>query len=255
MSEPYQIDDPWCRHLPLLHRIVAGDARPEEFPRVSDSLELEEACAIWESLHYLLRYLLSWDDVSAGLAWWYAAGQPVADSPLLETVLQLWDREQQLDYYAAWAWTQGVPRSEQPSNLARDSAYHDLAWWEAFMRRPKPAGYNPYYGGGNTLHLGHSDWLGENEPASDPAELHFDESSRRAVLVVSSFGNWRRELSQSGNQLLPLAGDRSWHVELFDRQSGCLGLFRRSRETSRWFQGKHSIHIQGRARQTAEAGQ
>ena len=64
------------------------------------------------------------------------------------------------------------------------------------------------------------------------------------MLIVNHLGSWRRDLRRS-EQRLPAVGERSWHVEVFDRQTGYLGLFRRSRETGRWFQGKHSIHIRG----------
>lgn len=39
--------------------------------------------------------------------------------------------------------------------------------------------------------------------------------------------------------------ERSWYVNVFDRQYGYLGLFRQSRETGLWFQGKHNVHIKG----------
>lgn len=64
-------------------------------------------------------------------------------------------------------------------------------------------------------------------------------------MIVNHLGSWRRDLLGLEKHL-PAIGERSWHVEVFDRQTGYLGLFRRSRETGRWFQGKHSVHVQGK---------
>lgn len=44
---------------------------------------------------------------------------------------------------------------------------------------------------------------------------------------------------------LPPVGGHSWHVEVFDRETGWLGLFRQSRVTVLWFQGRHSLHAAG----------
>ena len=104
--------------------------------------------------------------------------------------------------------------------------------------------------GSNPLHLGHSDCFGFDEVEPDRARLHFDVSARRAVLIVNHLGSWREDLRRAEKRL-PATGERSWHVEVFDRQTGYLGLFRRSRETGQWFQGKHSVHVRGN-RQTAK---
>jgi hypothetical protein len=69
-------------------------------------------------------------------------------------------------------------------------------------------------------------------------------TDRRAVLVVSSFPSWRRELGEFGAGL-PDLGERSWRVEVFDRKVGFLGLLRKSRVSGLWFQGKHRVHAAG----------
>lgn len=232
-------EDPWCRYLPLLHRILAKSAAANEFPRVSGDLSLNDACPVWETLHYLLRFLLGWEDTGAGLAVWYATGKPIDDSPLLQIVSELWDRNRQLDFYAAWAWVYG------PQGHARDPLYHNVDWWKEFKRRSRPSGSDPFHGGSNPLHLGHSEWFGNDQPETDRAQLHFDTFARRAVLIVNQFGSWRRDLRMA-EQRLPPVGERSWQVEVFDRQVGFLGLFRLSRVTGRWFQGKHRVHMLGR---------
>lgn len=250
MTNPYQINDNWCRHIPLLHRVLADPSQIMAFPNVTSLFSLEETCAVWETLHYLLRDLLGWSDPGRGLAWWYSVGKPIVDSPLLQVVQELWDQDHQLDYYAAWAWTSGTDllarENVSPQNFARDTCCHDADWWATFLRRPVPSRYNPYYGGCNPLHLGHSEWFGDEDSELKNPQIYVDAGQRRAMLVVGDLGSWKRDLRWAAEQLPPI-GDRSWHVELFDRQTGYLGLFRRSRETGRWFQGKHSVHIKGQS--------
>ena len=245
MSNASQNEDPWCQYIPLLHRILAASDVASAFPDVTRVATLDQACAVWETLHYLLCDILGWRSPGIGLAWWYASGKPVFDSPHLRMVRELWDRDQQLDYYAAWSFRQSGEYSPQcsltPQHLAEYSSYHDEEWWTEFLRRPIPDRHNAFYGGTNPLHLGHSKWFGEETGES---QLYIQASSRSAVLIVNSIGCWKHELLDAGDKL-PDIGDRSWHIEIFDRQTGYLGLFRRSRISGLWFQGKHSVHLRG----------
>jgi hypothetical protein len=245
---PKLIDDPWCEHLPLLHQVLAESMSPREFPSPADARTLEEACPRWEALHYLFTALLGWEHPGLGLAWWYSAGKPTGDSPVLKTVADIWDGDHQLDYYAAWSWTQSMQypntATRSASSFAADSLYDELNWWREFLRRPDPQRPNPFYGGTNPLHLGHSDRFGFDECDLDQAELYHDIATRRAVLVANRFTTWRADLGKA-DALLPDLGSRSWYVSVFDSRVGYLGLFRKSRETGRWFQGKHSIHVKG----------
>lgn len=255
MGDCYKITDTWCQHIPLLHRLLADPTLKIGFPSPMDAGMTDQACSVWETLHYLLRYLLGWNSPGSGLAWWYAEGKPIHDSPLLRTLSQLWDRDGELDYYAAWAWTQdmGFPNTihDSPSRFADESQNDDLQWWREFLDRPKPRWADPFHGGTNPLHLGHSDWFGCDELKTDRSELHHDLSTRQAMLIVNNIGSWRRDLKHS-TQRLPDLGERSWHVQVFDRQHGYLGTFRRSRETGLWFQGKHRIHAAGHQLKPAE---
>ncbi len=241
MNQPSCLDDPWCRYIPQLHRLLADPSTIDQFPSVTREMSLDEACAVWETLHYLLKGLLGWDDPGAGLVHWYAAGQPVDDSPLLALASRIWGRGGLIDDYAAWTWT-----GERAVRLA---PHPD--WWREYMSGPPRRGHNAYFGGYNPLHLGHSDEFGYDEPDCEQAQLNYDKASRRAVLIVNHLGSWRRDLQRAGEQL-PELGDRSWHVEVFDRQTGYLGLYRRSRVTGNWFQGKHSVHLWGHALVAAE---
>lgn len=241
MAEGYKIEDRWCRLIPLLHRILSNSSAPSKFPDPTRTTELSEACSVWETLHYLFKALLGWENLAEGLSWWYQHGQPTHDSELLKTVSQIWGRNDALDFYAAWAWNTSDPTV---AGMSDDSSFPDDDWWRVFRVRPKPEWRNPYYGGSNPLHLGHSDSFLEGDSPRDEFKLYHEVTTRTAVLIVNHISHWRnalRELKAS----LPELGKRSWHVQVFDRQYGLIGVFRQSRVTGRWFQGKHSIHMKG----------
>lgn len=233
----------------MLHRALTDTQWIHSVPYASGVASLEEACASWETLHYLLKALLGWESTGHGLAWWYEAGKP-EDDPCLKLVRNYWDDHYQLDYYAAWAWRDGAQPFDLDTmttgEIARTSPYPHEDWWRDFKRRGQALRHDPFYGGSNPLHLGHSDDFGmEHVRQDDPQPiLHANSKDRRAVLIVSSLGHWRRNLINMGGQL-PKLQEHSWHVEVFDRQIGYLGLFRQSRVTGKWFMGKHSVHMVG----------
>ena len=117
-------------------------------------------------------------------------------------------------------------------------------WWQALRQQRPIADYGPYGGGSNPLHLGHSDPVGEAAPPVPSFIGTHNLSTRKAALIVHSFDSWHRELREFGKSL-PALENRSWHVEAFDRHIGYLGLYRQSRVTGLWFQGKHSLHMAG----------
>ncbi|QDT64745.1 hypothetical protein [Calycomorphotria hydatis] len=162
MSDRYLISDEWCRQIPFLHQILAGTRSPSDFPSPTKLVDLKESCAVWETLHYLFLFLLDWENPVKGLAWWYQHGQPTGDSKLLHTVKHLWGSDDAIDYYAAWAWS----NYEQVTDvLHSDSEFPARGWWAEFNKCPEPVWHDPYHGGNNPLHLGHSEmdsyaWIG-----------------------------------------------------------------------------------------------
>jgi hypothetical protein len=246
MNSTYRIRNKWCKQIPLLHQILTSTCPEADFPDPSRVFELDDACAIWEALHYTMKSLLGWQNPAKGLAWWYQQGQPTADSDLLKMTTRLWGQGNAVDYYAAWTWSTSDPEG---GKLDTRAEFPDDAWWTAFRNRPEPAWNDPYSGGYNPLHLGHSqvEPFGEiegNLELTQDWELFHDEVTRRAVLIVDHISVWRNALNEADGRL-PDLGDRSWHVQIFDRQYGGLGTFRKSRVTGHWFQGKHSIHMKG----------
>lgn len=226
--------------------MLAEPAFVPEFILILTSHSLDDACGGWEALHYLLRQLVGWRDPGAGLAWWYRSGKPMHDSRALQLVAEVWGRGDRLDEYAAWCWTHGnfAPASESSETLARNSAFSDEGWWRAFRGRRRSTTPSPFGGGYNPLHLGRSDDFGLDESPLEASQLYVQPSARAAVLIVSGLRSWRAELKRA-SQMLPALGERSWRVEVFDRQVGFLGLYRESRVTGRWFLGKHSVHLHG----------
>ena len=177
VSDRYEVRDQWCRHLPKLHGVLANASLPSEFPAASHTSDLFDACAFWETLHYLLKHLLGWENPGLGLVWWYAHGQPIHDSKLLSLVSEIWGRDQVLDLYAAWAWrTTDTTTDVRPD----DSACPNEEWWNSFRGRPESSWYNPFYGGYNLLHLGHSDLFLDSERVIGPWELYMPAARRRS---------------------------------------------------------------------------
>jgi hypothetical protein len=238
-------EDTWLQYLPSLHRELAAPEIENGLPRSFVSLNFDRTCAWWETLRYLFRSLLGWKSIPAGLAWWYEAGKPALDDPCLRLVLERWDTRRELDYFAAREWVSrgytGGP-ADGPAWPSKD--YEPMpGWWQEFQNRPQLMEYGPYGGGTNPLHLSHSDMLAE-QSSNNPLNGSHELATRTATLIVHSFDSWQKELIAYGSSL-PSLVDRSWKVEVFDRSVGYLGLFRQSRVTGHWFQGKHSVHMAG----------
>lgn len=236
-------DDPWLTHLPLLHRILAGGEPPAAYPSPPHGDALHGSCAYWEPLYYLLKSILGWLDLGRGLAWWYTNGRPVED-PRLRLMQTIWDSDGQLAYFAAWAFQDGRVNFSLDA-AASTSAFPDEDWWRDFRRLGRRYRSDPFYGGTNPLHLGHSDPGFSTDTDVAPAALHMDPTNRQAVLITRDFPTWREELLTAGRRLPPLANEHSWHVDVFDKRVGWLGTYRRSRVTGRWFAGTHSVHMVG----------
>jgi hypothetical protein len=240
---PLDRDDPWLTHVPLLHRILAGGEPVSAYPRVPHGDAIHGSCAYWEPLYYLLNTILGWRDLGRGLAWWYTNGRPVED-PRLALMQAIWDTDGQLAYFAAWAF-----RADRTGfsleDAASTSAFPDENWWRDFRRMGRRYRSDPFYGGTNPLHLGHSHFDFRSGTDIAPAALHLDPTTRQAVLVTRDFTTWREELATAGRGLPPLPDQRSWHVDVFEKRVGWLGNYRRSRVTGRWFAGSHSVHMVG----------
>lgn len=245
--------DPWLRDVPAVFRALADPRLESAIPRPATG-PLEQACAHWGALHYTLSTLLGWADIGRALAWWYAAGKPVNESPVLALVRRVWGADDLIDYYAAWAWlpagvgylhtqAQDPFNGPSPTWLARHSRWPDEDWWRSFVRRGQVHQRDPFYGGSDPLHL----TIHYGPPTAQPSEsplVQLIPEQRRVLVVTEGLDHWLADLHVLEARLPPI-GDRSWRVEVFDRRTGYLGEYRRSRVSGRWFTGRHAIHMKG----------
>jgi hypothetical protein len=236
-------NDPWLRHLPVLHAVLAGSIAPIGFapppPRDSD---IFTACAWWEPLRYVIVTLLGWHDIGRGLRWWYDAGLP-EDDTRLRVVKALWNDGPALDLFAAWAWNDAD--NYDRGGTGPTPLQPDIGWWRRLPARGLHWPHDPFHGGMNALHLGHSgEPIAARTIGDSVLQLTWHVPSRRAVLVTSAFAAWKEELA-AVEPALPQLNGRSWHVDVFDRHVGWLGTFRRSRVTDVWFAGRHALHMRG----------
>jgi len=239
----------WCHLIPILHRALANPSAVVEMPQIDRRISLMEACAYWEAAVYLLRFLLGWRDPGAGLQWWYQHAQEGLGDSRLILLKQIWNSEGQLDLLAAWCW-----ENEQGHDSRRGQEFLGKLWWDAFQRKhiDQPIyPHDPYNGGDNALHLGHSGFLPSSACNSNISAigssgllLKSDPKERKAVLVLDETRGWYDQLIHYGTTL-PSLDSRSWHVDVVVKSMGWLGTFRQSRQTGLWFQGRHLIHAAG----------
>ena len=239
----------WCHLIPSLHRLLSNPTTIVEMPQIERRISLVDACAYWETAMYLLRFLLGWRDPGAGLQWWYRNDMEDLGDPRLVLLKQIWNSEGQLDLLAAWCW-----ENEPGHDARRGQDFLGSDWWSAFESRhvkQRVYSHDPYNGGYNPLHLGHSGHLPSNgegpfvkSTKNSGTLLHSDSKDRKAVLVLDQASQWYDQLMCNGAEL-PSIGNRSWHVDVIVKPIGWLGSFRQSRMTGLWFQGRHHIHQQG----------
>jgi hypothetical protein len=247
----------WCALVPALHAILADPGGTHPFPRYDPRWSLRQACAYWETAVYLMRFLLGWSDPARGLSAWYRQGQEDQGDARLRVLRDVWCTEGQMDLLAAWYWRGGnddclpafknlVPKLTAPAHDT-ELSFPDTAWWEAFHRRftarPELPDHDPFHGGSNALHLGHT--RGTAWPTQvTSCCLHAEAASQRAVLILDSAQGWYGALAVHGGRL-PDLREHSWHVDVVVKTLGWLGMFRRSRTTGLWFQGRHAVHLAG----------
>lgn len=233
----------WCRLIPLLHRALADPENDYVFPdpfAFAEDFELQ--LAYWETLYYALNSLLGWQDLGLGLERWIDAGQP-ADGPVLQAIKQIYTSDDQILLFAAWALANPI----YSAGTGRPARAVPAGWARRLDELSRRLPSNPFSGGENPLHLGHSGgpdgWVSLADPA--PSQLFkAADGALRAVLLVSCMSDWRSALQRAVAQLKPVNG-RNWRVEVLCRPLGSLGVYRRSTMSGRWFQGRHGIHALG----------
>ena len=239
--------DPW------MYRALASPLTYEPMlraPKRGDDVT-HGPVAYWSSLLHLIVYGFGWVRPDRGLRWWYQNGRPLADDHL-RLISQVWDADEQLNYFVAWLWT--TPRILEASLVAEATGYimdddmplrpddrwtdEQVSWAEA-LKLPGPVG-----GGWDPCHLSrHID--GPLQPVRGNATLlRTGRSKHHAVLLLDSMVGWYRALAAECKALPEVKGV-SWHVDVIVKPVGWLGTYRKSAVTGLWFAGRHHVHVQG----------
>jgi hypothetical protein len=240
----------WAFAIPWVFRALASPATGERIlaaPKPGD--DYSAATGYWSALLNLLIYSFGWVRPDLGLRWWYEAGKPT-DDLRLRLIANTWDSDGQLDWFAAWLWSNSLAAPiaalrTDASATGRLPVAIDSDWLAAQQRSAQAAAIpTPIVGGWDPLHLS----VHCSGPLEDArSEVLLLQSSRdraRAVLVLDSLIGWYRALASYG-AALPHIGERSWRVDVMVKPVGWLGTYRQSRETGLWFSGPHHLHMEG----------
>ncbi len=238
-DDPAMVGDyHWCHLIPNVHRLLANPSEAVWFPRWRRDFDLMQSCAYWEAAYYVVRCLIGWEDPGLGFQRWFRQGREPRGDARLGLLRSLWDDHDQLILLAMWFWGRNGSGREPEAFLGAE-------FYASFLQRFPGFGvacdYDPYHGGGNALHLSHSE-KGGGAP-EEGAFCQIDSRARRAVLVVDHARNWRATLEQFGRS--PKRGDHATHVDVFAKAIGWLGTFQQSPVTDLWFQGDASTHREG----------
>lgn len=242
---------PWISGLPTLVQALNDPGGPWSAPAAPwqprrESDELAAAIAFWAPLTTLTYGVLGWAQPDLGVQRWLAAGRPT-DTPEL-MVLDRWWGEHSL---ALTAWAQ---LSEAPSDYGQvitervDAVITKPAPTQPVRVRPE---WSHMAVGGDAMLLGHVlDHLlgpGLDDRGVTGRLLPGQSTGTRpeASLVLDTYSGWYAQLARLGKDLPHRPDGRSWRVHVTVKPLGYLGMYRRSRDTGRWFAGRHAHHLLG----------
>lgn len=237
-----------------VHRVVVTpDEQP--FPTWSWKPEADvyAAMGFFEAALYFMECFLGWSHRGLGLLRFFEHPHhhDLGRRPLMGLLNELWNRPEHLDLLAAWVWKEGemdlwndliardvVPPSQMPVGPK-------LGWFEEFVRRnarrPDEQGHDPYFGGGNPLHLSAS--LGILKQEGTGELFLCSRTTREARLRCTVLCGWYRELVRTCADI----GALGWTVDVVVPRWGWVGRFRRSAVTGLWYAGSHEEHLLGNA--------
>ena len=239
MDEEIPFDDVWYRQVPNVHRWLSGDSST---PFVLTTPHPMVNVDFWFAPFYLMRAILGWRDVAAGIVALRAAGSLVGPSNVL---MEAWHPDY-LDAIirwadANWSWVTGCAQAKsRPRRTEFDRVGLDLG-----------AGCDPKHlvdhVGVCTRWYQHS-FAGERFASDDSlgdlgVEVLRSHVPPRLMLIFDEFWDWPLALGRYGSDLP--AGPPSWHVHLVSRRGGYVGPFRRCWECGWWFQGPARFHRLG----------
>lgn len=239
--------DHWASWLPTMWRALSDPARTIAGPPAPPA-DFDESLGWWTPVVHLMVYSLGWQSPAQGLDAWHRMGRPL-DDPCLSLIEVIWGRH--LDAMANYLWHGcGQYETEVASVLnlppvERPSIPPELP----FLTAASTATANPATGGCDPLHLSlhYSSPLERGSPRS--ASMHLGDPGiagpGRAVLRCATYQGWYRALHEEGAQLPGRPQGHGWRVDVTVDGIGYLGTYRRSRQTKRWFAGRHAVHQLG----------
>lgn len=237
----------WCWAVPLPYRALNTPSVGAPMPSAPrPGVDFMPYLGYWTALQSFLTYSFGWTRHDRGLRWWYDAGKPIQD-PRLALLEAIWERDGTLLAYAEWCHDRLEFFDNQP-----------LAEWMKYDRQPDtitPDWEREFQvvrqnrqSDGTTPHGKH---LEGGHHAAGPAADDFDATltvtnrvARRAVYTSTSAFGWYRGLVELGAKLPP-SSNASWRIDVYVQSIGFVGVYRRSRETSLWFAGRHQFHSVG----------
>lgn len=246
---------PWVWWLPLAWRAATDPLGAHPLPPPPGPLRWEDkdgphshayTIAWWAPLLHLLFFGLGWVQPDLGLARWLDGGQS-DDDPVLRTVKRWWG-----PYVAdllAWAGGPGKlhdisSRIAEATGTTATTARLPDRW----AGHRSPGWEQVWGGGGDSLHLGAHVITAAEAAEYDPHDVVLATDlvgSPRAVLSLPAYQGWYTTLGHFGAKLPARADGRMWRVSVIIRPLGSLGVYRQSRDTGRWFSGRHRWHQLG----------
>ncbi|MCD2168275.1 hypothetical protein LPW41_01040 [Microbacterium sp. JC 701] len=232
--------DSWGIELVL--RALAGSRAPVLPTPDGMSIDHGQYLAYWHGLHFLAVARLGWKDPGSGLRAWYDQGRPEGD-PTLDFISSVWGADKTLDIYLAWA----TLNHEHVSNLepGKPSRAPSEVWQRWARGIQDRRDLELLTGGGNPPHLGSA--LDETTSIRDAGHQSVltitDSRTRRGVFLTGEEGFYE-DLTNRWSEL-PEVAPSNWRIDVFNRQLGFIGTYRKSRATGRLHVGKHSVHMLG----------
>jgi hypothetical protein len=240
----------WGLGLPWMYRALASPWTHERMLAAPTVNGGDFGGSYWAPLLHFMIYTLGWARPDRGLKWWYDAGKPT-DDPHLRFLSDIWGKDGQLDWFAAWLWaTDHLPPAA--TRLSQLTGYQDdgrpvvadRAWVDLQMRLAAASGIQHPGHHGDEFHLSGHFAAPLEEPGGDVSIFHGDVEQRRAVLMLDSMVGWYAALVRYAARL-PSPGERSWRVDVVVRPVGLLGTYRLSRTSRLWFACRHRVHLPG----------
>lgn len=245
MGTMFGDDTPWLFWLPELMREIAGSPHCAMPALPTQSSSLQARVNAWGPLLPLLHFHLGWPRIDVGLLNWARSGFDAMNDPTLRVIFRHWGAA--LPVATLWSFERsGAPGPSTAASPQLIATLHREA--------------NGFTGAGpGGLHLenhyslecaGH--WSSAYRPrewgTGRPTEVmveqrHLDPGG--LTLILPTYANWYGALEEVGERLSPLPNGRSWRIDLTIAPIGYVGKFRRSRESGRWFTGRHRAHALG----------